>query len=171
MTISSGAFTGDYPLPALPVPDKNGLVHASTVAVDGKAVLLMGPSGSGKSDLALRMIDRGAMLVSDDYTLVRDDGKGGLLAAPPPALAGKLEVRGPGIITMAYLQQAPVVLAVALQTAAMPAPERYPLTPRTYAIASVDLPLIILAPFEASAAIKLELYIKRAIMGRSFCEG
>src|SRR6185369_13552251 len=76
--------------------------HASTVARDGRAVLIMGPSGSGKSDLALRLLDRGFSLVSDDQTLVRVDG-GRLLASPPQTIAGKLEVRGVGIVEMKHL--------------------------------------------------------------------
>src|SRR5207237_6122820 len=74
-------------------------VHASTVALDGRAVLITGPSGSGKSDLALRLLDRGFTLVSDDQTIVRKDGDR-LLASAPPTIAGKLEIRGIGIIEM-----------------------------------------------------------------------
>ena len=73
-------------------------VHASTVAADGRAVLITGPSGSGKSDLALRLLDRGFTLVSDDQTIVRRDGDR-LLASPPPNIAGKLEIRESGSST------------------------------------------------------------------------
>ena len=62
-------------------------VHASTVATDGRAVLITGPSGSGKSDLTLRLLDRGFALVSDDQTIVKRDGDR-LLASPPPNIAG-----------------------------------------------------------------------------------
>ena len=61
-------------------------VHASCVAIRGRAVLIEGRSGSGKSDLALRLIDHGAMLVSDDYTLLTRDGTR-LIATPPPTIA------------------------------------------------------------------------------------
>ena len=57
--------------------------HASTVAVDGRAVLISGPSGSGKSDLALRLLDRGFTLVSDDQTIVRREGNRLIASAPP----------------------------------------------------------------------------------------
>ena len=73
------------------------MLHASTVAIQGRAVLIEGLSGSGKSDLALRLIDRGAALVSDDYTLVKHRGDG-LVACAAPNIAGKIEVRGLGII-------------------------------------------------------------------------
>ena len=72
-------------------------LHASTVALDGRAVLICGPSGSGKSDLALRLIDRGFRLVSDDQTIVRKEGSK-LIASAPPTIHGKLEIRGLGII-------------------------------------------------------------------------
>ena len=88
-------------------------LHATSVAIDGRAVLLMGPSGSGKSDLALRLIDRGAMLVSDDYTLVkRVDGT--LIATAPATIAGKMEVRGIGIVDLPTAGEAPVALLIDL---------------------------------------------------------
>ena len=62
-------------------------LHASTVALDGRAVVISGPSGSGKSDLALRLLDRGFVLVSDDQTIVKKDGDR-LLATAPPTIAG-----------------------------------------------------------------------------------
>jgi hypothetical protein len=71
------------------------LVHASCVACRGRAILIIGPSGSGKSDLALRLIDRGARLVSDDQTLVTLEN-GRLLASPPRTIQGLVEVRGLG---------------------------------------------------------------------------
>ena len=77
-------------------------VHASTVAMDGRAVLISGPSGSGKSDLTLRLLDRGFTLVSDDQTIVRrEDDR--LIASPPPNIAGKLEIRGIGIVEMEHV--------------------------------------------------------------------
>ena len=66
-------------------------LHASAVAFEGRAVLITGPSGSGKSDLALRLLDRGFRLVSDDQPVVKLDGER-LVASAPPTIAGKLEV-------------------------------------------------------------------------------
>src|SRR6476646_3853379 len=88
-------------------------LHASTVAIDGRAVLITGPSGTGKSDLALRLLDRGFTLVSDDQTVVKRDGDR-LLASPPPTIAGKLEIRGIGIVDMDNLTDMPVALIVEL---------------------------------------------------------
>src|SRR3954468_19602333 len=88
-------------------------VHASTVATDGRAVLITGPSGSGKSDLALRLLDRGFSLVSDDQTIVRRDGDR-LIASAPPTIAGKLEIRGIGIVEMEAAKDVPVALLVEL---------------------------------------------------------
>src|SRR5439155_26633183 len=88
-------------------------VHASTVATDGRAVLIMGPSGYGKSDLALRLLDRGFTLVSDDQTVVRKDGER-LIASAPPNIAGKLEIRGIGIVQMEPATNVPVALPVEL---------------------------------------------------------
>src|SRR3954466_2404822 len=84
-------------------------VHASTVASEGRAVLITGPSGSGKSDLALRLLDRGFTLVSDDQTLVRRTGDR-LIASAPAALAGKLEIRGIGIVEMETVKDVPIAL-------------------------------------------------------------
>lgn len=125
-------------------------VHASTVAVGGRAVLLIGPSGAGKSDLALRLIDRGGMLVADDYTVLtpRD---GALVASPPASIAGRIEVRGVGIIAMPYREAAPVALAILLGQPEERLPE-----PRTIDLAGVAVPALALNPFTAAAPIKVE---------------
>ena len=86
-------------------------LHASTVALDGRAVMISGPSGSGKSDLALRLLDRGFVLVSDDQTIVRRVGDR-LIASAPPTIAGKLEIRGVGIVDMETVEDMPVALLV-----------------------------------------------------------
>ena len=99
------------------------MVHATSVARDGRAVLISGPSGSGKSDLALRLMDRGFTLVSDDQTIVRRDGDR-LLASAPTTIAGKLEVRGIGIVEVAHIADVPVALLVELT--AISAPARLP---------------------------------------------
>ena len=85
------------------------LAHATTVLVDGTGVLLRGPSGSGKSDLALRLIDGGARLVADDQTALAVEN-GVLVAHPPRSIAGRLEVRGLGIVTVPWAPSAPIGL-------------------------------------------------------------
>ncbi len=89
------------------------LIHASCVAIQGKAVLIAGPAGSGKSDLALRLIDDGAQLVADDQTELQIEGQH-LLALPPAAIAGFIEVRHIGLMRLPYIPKAPVALYIEL---------------------------------------------------------
>jgi HPr kinase/phosphorylase len=91
-----------------------GTIHASAVLVGARAVLIQGPSNSGKSRLALRLlqsVERGllrfARLVTDDRALI-STMHGRILVRPPTALAGLLEIRGVGIVRMPY---EPVALA------------------------------------------------------------
>lgn len=134
-------------------PDQAADIHGTCVAVDGAGVLLCGPSGSGKSDLALRLIDGGALLVADDLTrLVRQGG--GLLALAPKRLAGRMEVRGLGIVALPHLRRARLALIVDL--VAPEAIERLPQT-RTRSHLGLAVPLIRLDPFEASAPAKVRL--------------
>ena len=126
-------------------------VHASCVAIGGRGVLIGGASGRGKSDLAMRLIDRGARLVSDDYTILCSSG-GRLIASAPPAIAGKIEVRGVGLLAMEPLPEAPVCLLADLHAA----PERLP-EPGAVSFLGLAVPSVALAALEASAPIKLEL--------------
>lgn len=131
------------------------LVHASCVAINGKAILLFGPSGSGKSDLALRLIDAGATLVSDDYVeVVARQGKA--VATAPERIAGLIEARGVGLLSCAHTRSCPIGLAVDLD------PEReivrLPENARTE-LAGISVPLIVLRAFEASAVAKVRLLL------------
>ncbi len=132
------------------------LLHGVCVDIGGTGVLIRGQPGSGKSDLALRLIDGGARLVADDQVEIRElDGTA--MASPPQALAGLLEVRGVGIVAVECVGQAPLGLIVDLTDKAgierMPAPEYETL-------AGTSLPLIRLDPFEPSAAAKLRLAVR-----------
>jgi len=113
-------------------------------------VLLRGRSGAGKSDLALRLIDRGWMLVADDYVVLREQ-HGIVIASAPPRIAGMIEVRGVGLIPLPALERAPLCLVVDLD---MP-PQRIP-EPAFTPIAGHDLPCIALSAMEPSAPIKVE---------------
>ena len=129
------------------------LVHATTVAIGGRAVLLRGPSGSGKSDLALRLIDAGARLVADDYSHIWREGDA-ILVRAPDAIAGLIEVRGVGIVPVDALPRARLALIADLV-----APERVERLPEpgSETIFGLAIPLIAIAPFEASAPAKLRL--------------
>lgn len=133
-------------------------IHASCIAFDGDAVLIRGPSGGGKSDLALRLIDAGAELVADDRVDV--DAAGGRVTARPPApLAGLIEVRGLGILEMANRAEAVVVAVIDLADAADIA--RLPET-ETAMVAGIPLPLFRIDPGAASAVIKVRLAVDLA---------
>jgi serine kinase of HPr protein (carbohydrate metabolism regulator) len=136
-------------------------IHASTVAKDGRAVLITGPSGSGKSDLALRLLDRGFTLVSDDRTIVRKDGDR-LLASAPPNIAGKLEIRGIGILDMEAAADMPVALLIELTSDI----QRLPDDSRERPILGVRLPIITIDAMTASAPAKVALALDR--MGLMF---
>ena len=136
-------------------------VHASTVAMDGRAVLITGPSGAGKSDLALRLLDRGFTLVSDDRTIVRKDGAR-LIASAPPTIAGKLEVRGVGIVEMETVADVPVALIVELTSDI----QRLPDDSRERLLLGVGVPLVTIDALTASAPPKVALALDR--MGLRF---
>jgi HPr kinase/phosphorylase len=131
------------------------LVHGTTILVDDIGVLIRGPSGSGKSDLALRMIDGGAKLVADDQTELQRSNDG-LLARAPAGLAGLLEVRGLGIVRPPSVASARLGLVVDLVPAGQV--ERMP-EAKYMELLELSIPLLRLAPFEASAPAKLRLAV------------
>lgn len=139
-------------------------IHASCVELGGTGVLLLGESGSGKSDLALRLIDAGARLVADDRTELRRDGTR-LIASPPPTIAGRIEVRGVGIVPLAHVAECCIGLAVDLVAA-----DRVERVPSAQSRTWLDLevPLLALSPFEASAPAKIRLAAREASRGRLF---
>jgi serine kinase of HPr protein (carbohydrate metabolism regulator) len=133
------------------------MIHATCVVVGGAGVLLRGPSGSGKSDLALRLIDGGAALVADDRVLLaRENGR--LVGRAPPAIAGLLEVRGLGLVPVTPVPAAEIDLVVDLRPCG--AIERLP-EPAWCAYLGVRLPLVALEPFHASATAKVRFAATR----------
>lgn len=130
-------------------------VHATSVAIGGRGVLIMGASGSGKSDLALRLIDRGAVLISDDYTVISTDDRD-LLASPPETIAGRIEIRHIGIVDMPFLTNVPIALAVRLEDS----PERMPDSRNSIDFCGLAVPLVVLSGHEPSAPIKAELALQ-----------
>ncbi|GGE15670.1 hypothetical protein GCM10011529_22550 [Polymorphobacter glacialis] len=128
-------------------------IHATAVALGGRAVLLLGPPGSGKSDLALRLVDRGWRLVADDRVILTRTGDE-LLAAVPETIADMIEVRGIGVVPLAT---APAVVALAIDLDAQP--ERLP-EPATTDYLGLAIPLIGLDPFGVSAVQKVELALR-----------
>lgn len=122
-------------------------IHASCVARDGAGVLIEGPSGSGKSDLTLRLLECGFALVADDRVEI-DAG----WASPPAALAGLLEVRGLGILRLGYTAPVRLALCVALDISAPSSAERLPM-PRCHP--GLALPQIVLDPSVPSAAARV----------------
>ncbi|MEJ1970661.1 MAG: HPr kinase/phosphatase C-terminal domain-containing protein [Rhizomicrobium sp.] len=133
---------------------KSANIHATCVRLGRDGVLLTGRSGSGKSDLALRLIGLGAVLVADDRVLL-SVAHGRLVAAAPAAIAGLLEVRGVGIVPMKHAAQAPIALVVDLEGTVerLPQPRRF--APPSGLPPASRPPLICLNAFEISAAYKI----------------
>ena len=131
-------------------------VHATCVSIGDVGLLIRGPSGIGKSDLALRLIDKGARLVADDRVdlLVSDKA---VIAHAPATLAGLLEVRGLGILRVPVLEATVVRLVVDLVNY-----ENVPRLPdrRMTDLIGMDLPAVTLDPFEASAVTKVRLALE-----------
>jgi serine kinase of HPr protein (carbohydrate metabolism regulator) len=134
------------------------ILHATCVAYLIKdrwvGVLLTGPSGSGKSDLALRALHEGFQLISDDYTILWPSG-GHIYGTAPAPIAGQIEVRGIGIVPSPHRSQTRIGLYVHCQ----PPPERLPFT-ETTDILGHSLATVRLDPFERSTVVKLLSYLR-----------
>lgn len=152
---------------------EEALIHGTCIAIGGNGVLLVGKPGTGKSDLALRMIDqqgfglsgalRGAQLVADDQVVLRKSGDA-LIASAPAALAGRLEIRGLGIAELPVVAEVRLRLAVRLTPA--PEIERLPDLGRSrLEVLGIAVPLILLDPQAASAPARLRAALDQFVTG------
>lgn len=130
--------------------------QATGVAVKGRAVLVAGPPGSGKSGLALSLIDRGAILIGDDGVCVQAEGAA-LIAAPHPRTRGLIEVRNLGLVELPVLDRAPVALLIMFDSAA----PRFIDEAETTTIAGIPIPMVRLWPGGDGLALKAELALSR----------
>jgi HPr kinase/phosphorylase len=143
------------------------LVHGTTVALRGgrswRAVVLRGAPGSGKSDLALRLIEAGGRLIADDQTRLLKKGRA-LVATVPTVLAAMMEVRGVGIVKLARAETASSApLALLVDLVAPDRIERLP-DPDSESLLGIAVPRLALAPFEASAVAKLRRALARTLL-------
>ena len=142
-------------------------IHAGCVAIGGLGVLILGESGAGKSDLALRLIDEGAKLVADDRCELFLGPGGKLWARPPASIAGLLEMRGIGIIALPHAAKAPLAMAVRLDARArprLPEPAWYrPPSPLPHAR---KVPLIVVNGSALSATARIRAALRAFYTGR-----
>ena len=137
-------------------------IYGTCVALSGLGVLLRGPSGSGKSDLALRLIDGGAKLVADDQVELALDAAGRVMARAPATLSGLIEVRGIGILRMNAVRTAPVGLIADLTPE-----DQVERLPEAETCVLLDRPIrrLALAPFHDSTPAKVRLAASRLSAG------
>ncbi len=135
-------------------------IHATAVAISGAGLLIRGRSGSGKSDLALRLIDRGAILISDDQVNIRRKDQN-LLLSPPINLAGKLELRSLGIWKRDHVSGIDLKLIIDLAEQ----PDRFPMDNQVVILLGIKVPSCTLNAMETSAAIKAEWALQRIMQG------
>jgi len=129
-------------------------IHGTCVAIGAAGILIIGPSGSGKSDLALRLIDEGAAFIADDRTVLSRSGAR-IMARSPEALAGKIEIRGLGIVSRPYEVEA--VLCGVIDLTGHQTVDRIPL-PENRDISGVSLPVLRIDPFQPSAPARVRLF-------------
>ena len=129
--------------------------YATAVTYCGFGVLIRGPSGSGKSDLALRLIDDGAGLVADDQVVIKAVGQE-LYLSPPDSLSGLIEVRGVGVIKIEYVRDIRLCLIVELD----PRNEiqRIPKI-KEELIKKISVPVINMYAFESSVLAKIKIIL------------
>ena len=134
-------------------------LHATCVELNGAGILLRGPSGGGKSDLALRLLDAGSLLVADDRVDVKAVD-GALFAGPPETLSGLIEARGLGILEMSYRAETRIAVIIDMvpeaDIARLPEAE-------TAIVCEIHVPLFRIDPFTVSAVSKVRLAAELAL--------
>jgi hypothetical protein len=134
----------------------SGLFQATAVAIAGRALLLTGAPGTGKSALALELIDRGAQLIGDDGVLLHQAGAQ-LLASPPPTTRGLIELRNLGLFALPVAEQVPVALALHFTHDA----PRHVEAPDSLALHGCQVPLLAVWPGLPAAARRAEMALAR----------
>lgn len=127
-------------------------IHSTSVVIDDNGVLILGDSGSGKSDLALRLIDNGATLISDDISICRKNSNNIYLYCPPE-IKGLLEVREIGIITVPFVERIKLRLVVNLKSNNN---ERFP-KESSFRILGIKIPIINIEGKNSSAVAKIKV--------------
>ena len=127
-------------------------IHSTSVVIDDNGVLILGDSGSGKSDLALRLIDNGATLISDDISICRKNSDNIYLYCPPE-IKGLLEVREIGIITVPFVERIKLRLVVNLKSNNN---ERFP-KDSSFRILGIKIPIINIEGKNSSAVAKIKV--------------
>ena len=127
-------------------------IHSTSVVIDDNGVLILGDSGSGKSDLALRLIDNGATLISDDISICRKNSNDIYLYCPPE-IKGLLEVREIGIITVPFVERIKLRLVVNLKSNNN---ERFP-KDSSFRILGIKIPIINIEGKNSSAVAKIKV--------------
>ena len=132
------------------------ILSASAVAIGGVALAIEGPSGSGKSSLALALIDHGARLIGDDGVALAREGDR-IIASPPPNIEGLIEVRGVGLCEMPIAQPCPLALILRLDVGGERLPESAPLRD----ILGVEIPSLPFSPGNIAPAVRAEMALRK----------
>ena len=131
--------------------NNNFTIYGSAIAINGAAIIITGPSGSGKSDLAFRLIDRGAHLIADDLVLICGEADKPIICQSASHIDA-IELRGVGIIPMQCINNLPLKLVVQISDTY----ERMPAPLPLISLGPYNVPSLKIAPFETSTPIKIE---------------